>query len=132
MLHHPDNLTDGEQLGLKQVLASCSHLETTAAHVTAFAEMLTGRRGDRLASWMAVVALDDLPQLHRFVRGIERDYAGVRKLIASVTRAEAVLTGLRTGRRRRLHARGRWSRRLRRRPPPKFVAPGKQLGLRGR
>ncbi|NDV10663.1 hypothetical protein GXW84_40785 [Rhodococcus sp. IEGM 248] len=78
MLHHPDNLTDDEQLGLKQVLASCSHLETTATHVTAFAEMLTGRHGDRLASWMAAVTLDDLPHLQRFVRGIERDHAAVR------------------------------------------------------
>ncbi|MGV9864084.1 transposase [Rhodococcus koreensis] len=77
MLHHPDNLTDDEQLGLKQVLASCQHLETTAAHVTSFAEMLTGRHGDRLSSWMAAAASDDLPHLHRFVRGIERDHAAV-------------------------------------------------------
>ncbi|MFD7046352.1 transposase, partial [Rhodococcus jostii] len=70
--------TDDEQLGLKQVLASCQHLETTAAHVTAFAEMLTGRHGDRLASWVAAAASDDLPHLHRFVRGIERDHAAVR------------------------------------------------------
>ncbi|MFC9769312.1 ISL3 family transposase [Rhodococcus jostii] len=77
MLHHPDTLTDDEQLGLKQVLASCQHLETTAAHVTAFAEMLTGRHGDRLASWMVAVASDDLPHLQRFVRGIERDHAAV-------------------------------------------------------
>ena len=34
MLHHPDNITDDEQLGLKQVLASCPHLGTTAAHGT--------------------------------------------------------------------------------------------------
>jgi hypothetical protein len=33
MLHHPDSLTDHEQIGLKQVLASCRHLETTAGHV---------------------------------------------------------------------------------------------------
>ena len=77
MLHHPDNLTDDEQLGLKQVLASCQHLETTAAHVTSFAEMLTGRHGDRLGSWMTAAASDDLPHLHRFVRGIERDHAAV-------------------------------------------------------
>ncbi|RZL71850.1 MAG: hypothetical protein EOP32_39410 [Rhodococcus sp. (in: high G+C Gram-positive bacteria)] len=50
MLHHADNLTDDEQLRFKQVLASCQHLETTAAHVTSFAEMLTGRHGDRLSS----------------------------------------------------------------------------------
>lgn len=69
MLHRPEDLTDDEQLGLKQVLASCQHLEATAAHVTSFAEMLTGRHGDRLNSWMAAVSSDDLPHLHRFVPG---------------------------------------------------------------
>ncbi|WP_455769784.1 transposase [Rhodococcus opacus] len=39
--------------------------------------MLTGRHGDRLASWMAAAASDDLPHLQRFVRGIERDHAAV-------------------------------------------------------
>jgi len=40
--------------------------------------MLTGRHGGRRGSWMAAVAPDDLPHLHRFVRGIERDHAAVR------------------------------------------------------
>lgn len=43
------------------------------------AEMLTGRHGDRLGSWMAAVASEDLPHLHRFVPGIERDHAAVLK-----------------------------------------------------
>lgn len=77
MLHHPDDLDDEEQQKLKQVLASCPHLETTSAHVQAFAEMLTGRHGERLDAWMAAVDADDLPQLHRFVRGLKRDYAAV-------------------------------------------------------
>jgi transposase len=77
MLHHPDDLDDEERLTLKQVLTSCPHLETTAAHVRAFAEMLTGRHGDRLDSWMTTVEADDLPHLHRFVRGLRRDYDAV-------------------------------------------------------
>jgi hypothetical protein len=47
MLRHPDNLTDDEQIGLKQVLASCPHLETTARHVASFATMLTERLGEQ-------------------------------------------------------------------------------------
>jgi transposase len=78
LLRHPDELDAEEQLQLKQVLAACLHLQETAAHVTAFAEMLTGRHGDRLDAWMAAVEADDLPHLHRFVTGLRRDYDAVR------------------------------------------------------
>ncbi len=77
MLRHPDELGTEDQLKLKQVLANCSHLEATAGHVGTFAQMLTGRHGERLDSWMATVEADDLPHLHRFVRGIKRDHAAV-------------------------------------------------------
>jgi transposase len=56
------------------VLAACHHLQDTATHVAAFAQMLTGRHGDRLDAWMATVEEDDLPQLHRFVTGLRHDY----------------------------------------------------------
>jgi hypothetical protein len=77
MLRHPDDLDTEEQVKLKQVLASCPHLEATATHVRGFAEMLTGRHGERLEAWMDKVDADDLPHLHRFVRGLKRDYAAV-------------------------------------------------------
>ncbi|MDI9918622.1 ISL3 family transposase [Rhodococcus sp. IEGM 1379] len=77
MLRHPDNLTDDEQIRLKQVLASCRHLEAAAGHVNSFAEMLTERLGKQLNAWMSAVSADDLPQLHRFVRGLETDHAAV-------------------------------------------------------
>ncbi len=78
MLRHPDNLTDDEQIGLKQVLAGCPHLEATAGHVASFAEMLTEHLGKQLNSWISAVSADDLPQLHRFVRGLDTDHAAVR------------------------------------------------------
>jgi transposase len=78
MLRHPDDLDTDDQLALKQVLACCPHLDATAAHVNAFADMLTGRHGERLDAWMAAVESDDLPHLHRFVRGLKRDYDAVR------------------------------------------------------
>ena len=74
----PDSLTDDEQIGLKQVLASCPHLEATAGHVASFAEMLTERLGEQLNSWMSAVSADDLPHLYRFVRGLDTDHAAVR------------------------------------------------------
>ena len=73
-----DNLTADEQIGLKQVLTSCRHLETTAGHVKSFAEMLTERLGAQLNSWISAVSADDLPQLRRFVRGLDTDHAAVR------------------------------------------------------
>lgn len=77
MPRRPEELEDEEQLQLKEVLASCPHLDTTAAHVEAFAEMLTGRHGHRLDSWMNAVDADDLPHPHRFVRGLRHDYTAV-------------------------------------------------------
>jgi transposase len=77
MLSHPAKLTGDEQIRLKQVLASCPHLEAAAGHVASFAEMLTERLGKQLNSWMSAVSADDLPQLHRFVRGLDTDHAAV-------------------------------------------------------
>jgi hypothetical protein len=37
------------------------------------AEILTGRRSERLDAWMGAVEADGLPHLHRFVRGLRRD-----------------------------------------------------------
>jgi transposase len=77
MLHHPDDLDDEQRLQLKQVRASCPHLDATAGHVGTFAEILTGRHGEQLDAWMAAVEAHDLPHLHRFVRGLRLDYDAV-------------------------------------------------------
>jgi transposase len=77
MLRRLDDLDADEQLQVKQVLAACPHLDATATHIGGFAEMRTGRHGERLDAWMAGVQADDLPHLHRFVRGLKRDYPAV-------------------------------------------------------
>ena len=77
MLRHPDSLDADEQLKLKQALASCPHLDATAAHVAAFAEMMTGRHGERLDAWIAAVDADDLPDLHSFTTGLKHDHDAV-------------------------------------------------------
>jgi transposase len=74
---HPGHLTDEETAQLSQVKARSAHLSTAAGHVTAFAEMMTGRHGERLPEWIDAVDLDDLPHLHSFTRGIRRDQAAV-------------------------------------------------------
>jgi transposase len=78
MLRHPDDLDTDEKLELKQVLAACPRLDATATHVTAFAQMLTGRHGEGLDAWMAAVEADDLPPLRGFITGLRRDYTAVR------------------------------------------------------
>ena len=73
----PGNLDPGEQLKLKQVRAACPHLDALRGHVEEFAKMLTGRHGERLDTWIAAVRADDLPHLHTFANGLERDHAAV-------------------------------------------------------
>ena len=39
--------------------------------------MLTGRHGERPDAWIAAVRAGDLPHLHTFANGLERDHAAV-------------------------------------------------------
>ena len=57
--------------------AACPHLDVLRGHVEEFAKMLTGRHGERLDAWIAAVRADDLPHLHTFANGLERDHAAV-------------------------------------------------------
>jgi transposase len=77
MLRHPDNRTPDQQVRLKQVLANCADLAATARHVSAFGDMITNLKGDRLDSWISQVRADDLPHLHSFASGLKRDHAAV-------------------------------------------------------
>jgi transposase len=74
---HPAHLSDEETAQLNQVKNRSPRLSVTAGHVTAFAEMMTGRHGERLPAWIDAVEGDDLPHLHSFTRGIRRDKAAV-------------------------------------------------------
>jgi hypothetical protein len=78
MLRHPDRIDAEDQLMVTQVRARCPHLDALAEHVTGFAEMMVGRHGERLDTWIAAVEADDQPDLHRFVNGLRRDEAAVR------------------------------------------------------
>ncbi|SFX76840.1 hypothetical protein OH786_35620 (plasmid) [Streptomyces atratus] len=46
-------------------------------HVRDFAQILTQLQGDRFLEWITAVRADDLPSLHTFVNGIERDLDAV-------------------------------------------------------
>jgi len=77
ILRHPDSLDPDEQVKLKEVRAACPHLDAVAGHTAAFAEMMTGRHGDRLDTWIAAVEADDLPYLRSFTTGLKKDYDAV-------------------------------------------------------
>ena len=78
LLRHPDSLDQDEELKLKQVKERCPHLEALAGHVSEFAEILTGRHGERLDDWIAAADASDLPDLHSFATGLKRDHDAVR------------------------------------------------------
>ena len=77
MLRHPDSRNPDEQVKLKLVLANCPHLAAAGKHVTTFAEMMTGLHGEQVDRWIEQVRADDLPQLHSFAAGLQRDHAAV-------------------------------------------------------
>ena len=77
LLRHPDTLDADDQLALKQARARCPHLDDLADHVSGFAEMMTGRHGERLDAWISRVEADDQPDLHRFANGVRRDHDAV-------------------------------------------------------
>jgi transposase len=77
LLRHPDSLDANEQQQRKELLVRCPHLDALAGHVTAFAELLSGRHGERLDAWIDQVEHDELPQLRSFAAGLKRDHAAV-------------------------------------------------------
>ncbi|MBG0831487.1 transposase [Planomonospora sp. ID67723] len=74
---HPDRLEESLHLQLKAVLARCPELAALSKHVRSFAIMLTKRQGQDLPAWLAAVEADDLPSLHGFASGLERDLDAV-------------------------------------------------------
>ena len=77
ILTKPDNLESDQREHLDRILARSPHLAADARHVAAFADMMTKLTGHRLPEWIAAVTAADLPALHSFVTGVQRDLAAV-------------------------------------------------------
>ncbi|EEP70619.1 transposase [Micromonospora sp. ATCC 39149] len=75
ILTRPDNLTPEHRHLLAQLTAACPEMTQLAAIVGRFAELLTPQPGnvDRLSLWTVQVRAADLPHLHAFTRGLQRD-----------------------------------------------------------
>jgi transposase len=78
LLTRPDHLQAGEQAQLQAIRVRCPHIDALAAHVTAFAEMMTARTGSRdLERWLAAVEADDRSGLRSLAAGIRHDQQAV-------------------------------------------------------
>jgi Transposase len=77
ILRDPATLDDDEQASLDAVRAHCPHLDALAGHVTGFAKILTGLRGEQLDAWIAQAGAGDQPDLRSFITGLKRDYQAV-------------------------------------------------------
>ena len=77
ILTKPDNVEPDQREHLDRILARSPHLAAAARHVAAFADMMTNLTGHRLPEWIAAVTADELPALHSFVTGVQRDMAAV-------------------------------------------------------
>jgi transposase len=78
ILTRPDHLDQGDTARLTAILDRSPHLAAAVDHVHSFAAMLTNRTGERdLDDWITAVHTDDLPALHSFARGLERDHDAV-------------------------------------------------------
>jgi transposase len=79
LLTRPEHLSPQEQARLAAIRATCPHIDALAGHIASFAEMMTGRTGDRdLEPWLTAVEADDgQPELRSFATGIRHDQQAV-------------------------------------------------------
>ncbi|MFD9824874.1 ISL3 family transposase [Streptomyces violascens] len=77
MMRHPDRLRDDERRQLGEILARCPELTAADQLVRAFAQILTTRSGQHAKDWITTVRAEDLPGLHTFAHGLEKDWDAV-------------------------------------------------------
>ncbi|WP_406190666.1 ISL3 family transposase [Streptomyces sp. NBC_01017] len=79
----PDHLAEEPGTHRDKLTAGCPEMTLLTSHVTAFAKLLAHHEHPAaehaaLAEWIKAVKGDDLPALHAFVRGLEKDRAAVQ------------------------------------------------------
>lgn len=79
LVTHPDHLREDQLILRDQLAGACPQMTTLAAQVSAFATLLTPSEGNAaaLTDWIARTRAADLPFLHSFANGLERDRAAV-------------------------------------------------------
>jgi hypothetical protein len=86
LLTRPDNLKTEYQDLLARLTSACPEMTQLAASIRDFAQLLTPRSGNtnQLAHWIIQVRAADLPHLHSFTRGLNRDHDAVNAAHAPV------------------------------------------------
>jgi transposase len=78
ILTRPEDLDPGNAAALAAIRGRCPGLDALAAHVAAFARILTGRHASQLDGWLARAEADPgQPELHAFAAGIRQDHDAV-------------------------------------------------------
>lgn len=77
MICHPDRLDTDNSHDLEAILNRSEVLATTRRQVGEFAEMLTGRHGERLDDWMRDIDATGAAPLRSFVNGLRSDLDAV-------------------------------------------------------
>ncbi|MGW7045718.1 hypothetical protein ACWGDT_24120 [Streptomyces avermitilis] len=65
LTRHPTALGEEDRAALKDVLARCPERDTAAGYIRDFGEMLTGRLGTTLPTWIDSVDASQMPGPHR-------------------------------------------------------------------
>jgi transposase len=84
LLARPDNLKTEHHDLLAKLTTACPEMTQLAAAIRDFAELLKpcADNADKLSRWIVQVRAADLPHLHAFTRGLDRDHDAV---IAALT-----------------------------------------------
>ncbi|MFJ2028617.1 ISL3 family transposase [Streptosporangium sp. NPDC087985] len=77
LMSRPDDLPPHRRRHLEELIPACPHLTALASRVRELAAILTQRRGHDLDAWISAVRADDLPALHSFALGLEKDKQAV-------------------------------------------------------
>lgn len=79
LLAHPDHLKDHQRERTEAARAACHEMTALADLIHAFAMLLNPADGHArlLTGWITTAHAEDLPHLHAFTRGLERDRAAV-------------------------------------------------------
>jgi hypothetical protein len=72
----PGHLSGEHRAHRDKLTGACPQMTALADHVAAFARLITTPGGD-LQDWIEAVTADDLPALHSFTHGLERDRQAV-------------------------------------------------------
>jgi transposase len=83
LLTRPENLTERQHERLQALAAACPEMAALAKVVRSFAALLAPSKDNpaRLAAWTTAAREADLPHVHSFARGIERDIDAVTAAI---------------------------------------------------